>query len=161
MGEQKTVLNTEQAMFGAGCFWGVQSAFDALTGVLETQVGYAGGRRPNPSYEQVCSDATGHAEVVWLKFDPEKIDYATLVQQFFALHDPTQHNRQGPDIGSQYRSVIFTYGATQAQQAQAIKASLKLARPVVTQIEPAPQFWPAEEYHQKYLAKRGRGACHF
>lgn len=157
MAEEKVA----QAMFGAGCFWGVQSAFDALPGVLKTQVGYAGGRRENPSYEQVCSDATGHAEVVWLEFDPAKISYETLVQHFFSLHDPTQLNRQGPDIGSQYRSVIFTYDDRQSELAAALRDGLKLARPVVTQIVPAPAFWPAEEYHQKYLAKRGRNACHF
>lgn len=151
----------ERATFGAGCFWGVQLTFDRMPGVLRTQVGYCGGRRANPTYEQVCSDATGHAEVVDIEFDPAVISYAALLDAFFKLHDPTQMNRQGPDIGSQYRSVVFYHSEAQRLLAEAAKTALRLLRPVVTAIEPAQPFWPAEPYHQKYLEKRGQSACHF
>ncbi len=151
----------EKAIFGAGCFWGVQVAFDHMPGVLSTSVGYSGGKRERPTYEQVCSSATGHAEVIEVNFDPAQVSYQQLVEKFFDLHDPTQLNRQGPDIGTQYRSVIFY--TTPEQQAVAEQVKLTLApqhsRPIVTVIEPAQTFWPAEEYHQKYLEKRGRGSC--
>jgi peptide-methionine (S)-S-oxide reductase len=153
-----------QAMFGAGCFWGVEAAFAALPGVQATAVGYAGGKTENPTYKEVCSDRTGHAEVVQLTYDPAIISYATLVEKFFQLHDPSQLNRQGPDVGSQYRSAIFTYSQEQAVDAVLIRdrlaASGQFKRPIVTQIEPAPAFWRAEDYHQQYFAKRGGGSCH-
>lgn len=149
----------ETVVFGAGCFWGVQSSFDALPGVLSTRVGYAGGTVDAPTYELVCSGKTGHAEVVEVIFDPAIITFTALVHHFFALHDPTQLNRQGPDIGTQYRSVIFVTSDEQNTTARAIKADELSRRSIVTKIEPAPTFWPAEEYHQKYLARRGQGAC--
>lgn len=152
----------EKATFGAGCFWGVQLTFDAMPGVISSLVGYSGGKRPNPTYAQVCSDATGHAEVVELEFDPAIVSYNALVEKFFALHDPTQLNRQGPDVGSQYRSVVFYHSDAQQQVAEQVKAAFvpKNGKPVVTAIEPAQTFWPAEDFHQKYLTKRGQGACH-
>lgn len=154
---------TETALFGAGCFWGVQAELDRIPGVLASRVGYAGGKRPNPTYEQVCSDATGHAEVVELVFDPAVVRYADLVRAFFALHDPTQLNRQGPDVGSQYRSVIFCQHPEHKAIAEQVlaeeAASGRQRKPIVTAIEPATTFWPAEDYHQKYLAKRGRSHC--
>lgn len=154
----------ETATFGAGCFWGVQASFDQIPGVLSSRVGYAGGKRPNPTYEQVCSDATGHAEVVELVFDPQIVHYDDLVRMFFDLHDPTQLNRQGPDVGSQYRSVIFYHDEKQQQTALRVIAeensSGRHRGPIVTALEPASPFWPAEDYHQKYLAKRGRSSCH-
>ncbi len=150
----------EKAMFGAGCFWGVQAEFDALPGVISSRVGYAGGVRDNPTYEQVCTDSTGHAEVVEVVFDPTRLAYETLLRRFFDLHDPTQLNRQGPDIGTQYRSVIFVMDEAQRTSAEAVKAKELTRRPVVTTIETAPTFWPAEDYHQKYLEKRGRTSCH-
>lgn len=152
-------------MFGAGCFWGVEAAFAAIPGVKSTAVGYAGGKTDNPTYDQVCSDRTGHAEVVHVEFDPTIVRYAALVEKFFQLHDPTQLNRQGPDVGSQYRSAIFTYNDEQKAVAEKIRDQLqadgKFQRPIVTQIEPAPTFWRGEDYHQKYLEKRGSGSCHF
>jgi peptide-methionine (S)-S-oxide reductase len=153
----------EQAMFGAGCFWGVQLAFSRREGVTETVVGYSGGQVTSPDYKQVCTGTTGHAEVVWLRFDPKMISYRSLVEAFFALHDPTQLNRQGPDIGTQYRSAIFTYGEAQAAVAKEVLKTLQatLPRPIVTEILPAGEFWPAEEYHQHYFAKRGiTSGCH-
>lgn len=149
----------ETALFGAGCFWGVQAEFDALPGVISSRVGYAGGEVQNPTYQQVCTDSTGHAEVVEVIFDPAQLAYETLLRRFFDLHDPTQLNRQGPDIGTQYRSVIFATTEAQRRSAEIIKAEELTRRPVVTTIEPALVFWPAEDYHQKYLEKRGRGAC--
>ncbi len=152
------------ATFGAGCFWGVEATFRQLPGVLDAAVGYAGGQVENPTYEQVCTDTTGHAEVVQLQFDPEHISYEELVEAFFRLHDPTTKNRQGPDVGRQYRSVIFTHDLAQEAVArevtQRVAASGRFARPVVTQIAPATTFFRAEEYHQQYLAKHGRGSCH-
>ena len=150
----------EKAMFGAGCFWGVQAEFDALPGVISSRVGYAGGVRDNPTYEQVCTDSTGHAEVVEVIFDPTRLAYEALLRRFFDLHDPTQLNRQGPDIGTQYRSVIFVMDEAQRTSAEAVKAEELTCRPVVTTIETAPTLWPAEDYHQKYLEKRGRTSCH-
>ncbi|QGJ70347.1 Peptide methionine sulfoxide reductase MsrA [Planctomycetales bacterium 10988] len=153
----------ETAMFGAGCFWGVEETFRQLDGVKETAVGYAGGEVENPSYEQVCSDRTGHAEVVKVDFDPKQIDYDSLLEVFWNCHNPTQRNRQGPDFGSQYRSVIFCANAEQKQKAEASKeklaASGKYDRPIATLIEDAVPFFRAEEYHQQYLAKRGRSNC--
>lgn len=156
-------MTTEKAMFGAGCFWGVEETFRNLKGVTSTAVGYAGGTTENPSYEDVCSDETGHAEVVQLEFDPSQIKYDQLLDVFWANHNPTTMNRQGPDVGTQYRSVIFYYSPEQKSAAEASKQKLstsgKFNRPIVTQIEPAPKFWPAEEYHQRYLAKRGQTHC--
>ena len=155
----------QKAMFGAGCFWGVESAFRQLPGVTHTAVGYAGGTVERPTYEQVCTDRTGHAEVVQVEFDPERVSYADLLQLFWEIHDPTQVNRQGPDHGAQYRTVIFYYDESQRQAAEASKAELdrggRLARLIATQIQPAPEFWPAEDYHQQYFEKRGiQGGCH-
>ena len=154
---------TETAMFGAGCFWGVEQAFAAIPGVLETAVGYSGGQTKNPTYRDVCTDETGHAEVVQLKFDPAKVSYATLVEKFFQFHDPTQMNRQGPDVGTQYRSAVFYYSPEQKAAAETVKqkAQQQIRSTIVTQIEPAQEFWRAEEYHQKYLEKRGLKACHY
>jgi peptide-methionine (S)-S-oxide reductase len=152
------------ATFGAGCFWGVEAAFRKLTGVTDTTVGYSGGHMPNPTYEQVCSDRTGHAEVVRVEYDESKISYEQLLDVFFANHDPTTLNRQGPDWGSQYRSVIFYHSEAQRAAAEAAKERLqqsgKHSRPIVTFIEPAREFYRAEEYHQQYLQKHGRDSCH-
>lgn len=154
----------EKAMFAAGCFWGVESAFAELPGVSATEVGYSGGKMDNPTYKDVCTDKTGHAEVVQVTFDPARISYSDLVEKFFALHDPTQVNRQGPDTGTQYRTAIFTYSPEQEKTAREVKeklqASGKYKKPIATLIEPAQAFWPAEEYHQKYFQKRGGGSCH-
>ena len=156
-------MTTEKATFGAGCFWGVEETFRTLPGVESTAVGYAGGTKEHPSYEDVCSDETGHAEVVEVEFDPQTIGYDKLLDVFWANHNPTTPNRQGPDVGTQYRSVIFYHSPEQKAQAEASKAALdkssKYSRPVVTQIEPAPRFWRAEDYHQKYLQKRGQTHC--
>jgi peptide-methionine (S)-S-oxide reductase len=152
---------TEMAMFGAGCFWGIEAAFRKLHGVLDTEVGYAGGSTINPTYQQVCAHTTGHAEVVCVKFDPEQISYQDLLNVFWKIHNPTTLNRQGPDVGSQYRSVIFYY--TEAQRKQAISSRDQLQKsgifdkPIVTEIVPVANFYRAEEYHQQYLKKqRGR-----
>jgi peptide-methionine (S)-S-oxide reductase len=158
-------MATETATFGAGCFWGVEEKFRTTPGVVDTEVGYAGGHTDNPTYKQVCSKSTGHAEVVQLKYDPEKITYEALLEIFFEMHDPTQVNRQGPDVGDQYRSVIFYHTPEQKQAAETMKAELdegdRYSRPIATQIEKAPTFWPAEDYHQEYFNKRGGGGCHF
>lgn len=149
------------ATFGAGCFWGVEATFAQVPGVTATAVGYAGGELANPTYEQVCSDRTGHAEVVQVEYDPDRVSYEELLDVFWSAHDPTQLDRQGPDVGRQYRSVIFAHDAEQERAARAskerIEASGRLRRPVVTQIVAAEPFWPAEAYHQKYLEKRGLG----
>jgi peptide-methionine (S)-S-oxide reductase len=154
----------ETATFGAGCFWGVEARFQQVAGVLETAVGYAGGTLDNPSYKDVCTDRTGHAEVVEVKFDPEKVGYQQLLDLFFELHNPTERNRQGPDWGSQYRSVIFFHSPEQEAAAKATIERLtrekRYPRPIVTQVAPAESFWRAEEYHQKYLEKRGATTCH-
>ena len=154
----------EKATFGAGCFWGVDLTFSQLPGVTETASGYEGGKVDNPSYQDVCTDQTGHAEVVEVKFDPSKISYQQLLDQFFSLHDPTQLNRQGPDWGAQYRSVVFYHSPEQKAAAEATIARLtaehRFAKPIVTQVVPASTFWRAEEYHQKYLEKRGVASCH-
>ena len=153
---------TEFATFGAGCFWGVEAAFRALDGVLDATSGYMGGQ-PNPSYRDVCSGTTGHAEVVQVKFDPEKVNYESLLALFFDMHNPTTLNRQGPDVGSQYRSVVFFHSAEQQFAAleaiEALDESGKWPNAVVTQVEEAMPFWPAEEYHQRYLEKRGLSSC--
>jgi peptide-methionine (S)-S-oxide reductase len=157
-------MTTETATFGAGCFWGVEVAFRQMDGVTDAAVGYAGGSRPNPTYEEVCTDRTGHAEVVQVTFDPSRVRYGQLLDLFFTSHDPTQLNRQGPDHGTQYRSVIFYHGEEQRAEAEAAKArweaSGRWKRPIVTEISPAPPFWRAEEYHQRYLEKRGLASCH-
>ncbi len=151
----------KQATFGAGCFWGVEAAFRQLDGVTKTEAGYEGGTLDNPTYEDVCSHTTGHAEVVQVTYDPERISYDDLLQVFWGKHDPTQLNRQGWDVGDQYRSVIFTYDAEQEEAAARSKAQeqARHAQPVVTQIEPAGTFYVAEDYHQQYLEKRGRSTC--
>jgi peptide-methionine (S)-S-oxide reductase len=155
---------TEKATVGAGCFWGVQEAFRLAPGVIETSAGYAGGHMENPSYRDVCTDQTGHAEVVQVEYDPAKITYPELLAIFWASHDPTQVNRQGPDVGTQYRTMIFYHSPEQEQAARASKAELdasgKFRRPIATEIVPAREFWRAEEYHQQYLAKRGLSHCH-
>jgi peptide-methionine (S)-S-oxide reductase len=156
-------MTTEKAMFGAGCFWGVETTFRNINGVTDVAVGYAGGTTDNPTYEEVCSHSTGHAEVVEVEFDPATVSYEQLLDVFWANHDPTALNRQGPDVGTQYRSVVFTYSpeqqATAEQSKAALDASGRLRRPIVTQIEPAPKFHRAEEYHQRYLEKRGLAHC--
>lgn len=151
------------ATFGAGCFWHVEEAFRRVPGVLNTTVGYTGGRTKNPSYEDVCSHTTGHAEVVRVEYDAERVSYEDLLRVFFDLHDPTTLNRQGPDIGDQYRSAIFYHTPDQKAVAEGYLEGLKKSkvydRPVVTEITPAPEFYAAEGYHQQYLAKRGLSAC--
>jgi len=153
----------EKATFGAGCFWGVEAAFRQLPGVKATAVGYAGGKTENPTYRDVCSGDTQHAEVVQVEFDPLEISYDQLLNTFWEEHDPTQVNRQGPDVGEQYRSVIFYHTPEQQALAEASKAALeksgKYSRPIATKIEPAPTFWKAEDYHQQYLEKRGMASC--
>ena len=156
-------MATEKATFGAGCFWGVESTFRSIEGVIDAAVGYAGGKMENPTYEDVCTDETGHAEVVQVEFDPALVSYEKLLDVFWASHNPTTLNRQGPDVGTQYRSVIFYHSPEQRVAAAASKEALaksgKFRSPVVTQIEPAPTFYRAEEYHQRYLEKRGRTHC--
>ena len=153
-----------KATFGAGCFWGVEEEFRKVSGVLATAVGYSGGKTDNPTYEDVCSDETGHAEVVEVEYDPARVSYDQLLDIFWNNHNPTTLNRQGPDVGSQYRSAIFFHTPEQQAAARASKERLEKSgrfnRPVVTEITPASRFWRAEEYHQKYFEKRGGGACH-
>ena len=152
------------ATFAAGCFWGVEDAFRKTPGVLDAVSGYTGGRVENPTYEQVCRTDTGHAEAVKVTFDPAKVSFRDLLTQFGELHDPTQVNRQGPDVGSQYRSAVFTHSDAQREAAEAWKKAIDARgsrpRPVATQIVPAETFYPAEEYHQRYFEKTGRSACH-
>ena len=154
----------DKATFAAGCFWGVEAAFHQVPGVLSTQVGYTGGKVRNPTYEQVCSVRTGHAEAVEVEFDPARVSYEDLLKVFWECHDPTQLNRQGPDFGTQYRSAIYFH--TPEQRTAAITSKEKLQnngrfkRPIVTEITPASEFYRAEEYHQQYLEKRGLGSCH-
>jgi peptide-methionine (S)-S-oxide reductase len=156
-------MKTEKATFGAGCFWGVEEIFRNLKGVVWTAVGYAGGPKENPTYEDVCTDKTGHAEVVEVEFDPSQIAYNDLLDVFWSNHNPTTLNRQGPDVGTQYRSVIFYHSPEQKAAAEASKKKIdnsgRFPRPIVTQIEPASRFWRAEEYHQRYLEKRGLSHC--
>lgn len=153
----------QMAIFGAGCFWGVEAAFRRIDGVTATRVGYAGGTSHSPTYKDVCSGQTGHAEVVQVSFDPARVSYERLLNVFWEIHDPTSVNRQGPDVGTQYRSVIFCHNAEQEVAARAGKqrldASGRLRRPVATEILPAPEFTMAEDYHQQYLEKRGAAAC--
>jgi len=159
-------MSLQKATFGAGCFWGVEAEFRQLPkGVVSTAVGYEGGTMKNPTYRDVCTDRTGHAEVVEVEYDPEKISYEDLLKVFWANHDPTTLNRQGPDVGTQYRSVIFYH--TPEQQAAALASKEKLEksgryrRPIVTEIVPATSFYRAEDYHQQYLEKRGLSSCKF
>lgn len=158
-------MGQEKATFGAGCFWGVEAAFADLPGVTATAVGYEGGSLARPGYKDVCTDQTGHAEVVELDFDPGKVSYEQLLDAYFALHDPTTLNRQGPDWGTQYRSAIFFHSPEQEAQARAkidwLTAEGRFKpRRIVTKVEPALTFWRAEEYHQRYLEKRGQTSCH-
>jgi methionine-S-sulfoxide reductase len=155
-------MDLETAIFGAGCFWGVQFYFDQIPGVIESRVGYSGGKTENPTYEDVCSHTTGHAEVVELSYDPDLIGYETLLKHFFRLHDPTQLNRQGPDIGDNYRSVVFYTNSYQKETAERIKKSLatEYDAPIVTEVTQADIFYPAEDYHQKYAERTGHGMCH-
>ncbi len=159
MGEPKT----EKATFGAGCFWGVEAAFRQVSGVVQTAVGYMGGTLKNPTYKDVCTDRTGHAEVCEVVYDPAKVSYQDLLKVFWEIHDPTQLNRQGPDVGRQYRSAIFFHTPEQETAARAAKENLARTGaykgPIVTEITPAAEFWRAEDYHQQYLEKRGLAAC--
>ncbi len=154
----------EKATFAAGCFWGVQDAFDMIDGVVSTIVGYTGGKLSNPTYEEVCSHTTGHAEAVEVMFDTDKVSYQKLLDAFWGMHNPTTLNRQGPDVGDQYRSAIFYHTEEQKNLAGASKESLnksgKFKNPIVTEITPASTFYKAEEYHQKYFQKNGVSACH-
>jgi len=151
------------ATFGAGCFWGVEATFRRIDGVTDTAVGYAGGHTDNPTYQEVCAHGSGHAEVVQIEYDQERVSYDDLLDIFWNSHDPTQLNRQGPDIGDQYRSVIFVHTPVQEAAARSSKQRLETSgtfpRPIATVIEAAPTFWRAEDYHQRYLEKRGRAAC--
>jgi peptide-methionine (S)-S-oxide reductase len=151
----------ETAAFGAGCFWQVEVEFRNTAGVVDALVGYMGGSLERPTYEQVCTDRTGHAEVVEVKYDPDEIPYDELLEVFWRLHDPTQLNRQGPDVGTQYRSAIFVYDDEQRAAAEASKerAQARFSKPIATSIEPAGTFWKAEDYHQRYLEKRGLATC--
>jgi peptide-methionine (S)-S-oxide reductase len=161
---EESMSNTDTATFAAGCFWGVQAAFDCVPGVVSTTVGYTGGHTDHPTYKQVCTDKTGHAEAVQVVFDPTVVSFDQLLGVFWEMHDPTTKNRQGPDVGSQYRSAVFYHSPEQQAAALASRQKLdqsgRLKRPVVTEIVPASTFWPAEEYHQKYFAKHGGGTCH-
>jgi len=151
----------KKATFGAGCFWGVEAAFRQIEGVTKTEVGYEGGTLENPTYEDVCSHTTGHAEVVEVTYDPEQVSLEQLLDVFWGKHDPTQLNRQGWDIGDQYRSVVFFHDEEQrtAAAASAEREQPKRRRPIVTQIVPPEMFWPAEDYHQRYVEKNGRAVC--
>jgi peptide-methionine (S)-S-oxide reductase len=164
-GRMKRELSMQEiATFGAGCFWGIEAAFRKVPGVLDVAVGYTGGHTESPTYREVCTDTTGHAEVVQVTFDPEKVTYDQLLKVFWTIHDPTQVNRQGPDFGKQYRTAIFFHSPEQEAAAkkskQELEANGKLRRPIATEITPAGTFWRAEEYHQRYLEKRGATSCH-
>ena len=150
------------ATFGAGCFWGSEDVFQKQEGVIDVVSGYMGGHVENPTYEQVCSGSTGHAEVVQITYDPEKISYRQLLDLFWRMHDPTQYHRQGPDVGEQYRSVIFVRSPEERTEAEALKEKVQTMfdKPVVPEIVEARTFWPAEAYHQNYVEKTGRGVCH-
>jgi peptide-methionine (S)-S-oxide reductase len=156
-------MATDKATFGAGCFWGVEATFRAVPGVIDAAVGYAGGKTENPTYQDVCSHTTGHAEVVQVEFDPAIVSYEKLLDVFWSNHNPTTLNRQGPDVGDQYRSVIFYHSPEQQATAEASKAQLnqsgRFKNPIVTFIQPAPAFYRAEDYHQRYLEKHGRSHC--
>lgn len=151
-----------KALFAAGCFWGVQYYFDQVPGVLKTTAGYTGGHKVNPTYEEVCTHTTGHAEAVLIEFDEKEVSYETLVKHFFRMHDPTQLNRQGPDIGDSYRSAIFYFDDGQKNGAEKIKAETQehFDQKIVTEIAEAADFYPAERYHQKFTERTGRGMCH-
>ncbi len=155
---------TATATFGAGCFWGVEAAFRQLEGVEDAASGYMGGHKDNPSYEEVCTDTTGHAEVVQVDYDPDRVSYEDLLEVFWSNHDPTTMNRQGPDVGGQYRSAIFFHDQAQRESAERsleeIDAGDRFSDPIVTEIAAAQTFWRAEEHHQRYLEKRGLSACH-
>ena len=156
-------MSIESVVLGAGCFWGVEYVFERVPGVVSTEVGYAGGSTDHPTYRQVCSHATGHAEVARVTFDPEVVSFEQLLEVFWAMHDPTQLDRQGPDVGDQYRSVIFTDSERQRAAAEASKARAqeRFDRPIATQVEPAVPFWPGEDYHQRYYDKNGHEPyCH-
>src|SRR5208282_1643606 len=163
-GQEGAGSRMEKATFAAGCFWGVEAAFRQLKGVVATTVGYTGGTLKDPTYQDVCTDRTGHAEAVQVEYDPSQVSYDDLLSAFWENHDPTQLNRQGPDFGTQYRSAIFFHDAQQEAAARASKGKLESSgrykRPIVTQIVPAAEFYPAEEYHQQYLEKRGLAHCH-
>jgi len=156
---------TETATFGAGCFWGIEAEFRRIPGVVDAAVGYSGGHTVSPTYKDVCTDETGHAEVVQVTFDPSKVSYEQLLDAFWQMHDPTQVNRQGPDFGSQYRTAIFFHSPEQKSAAEKSKAALqasgKFRKPIATEITPAGPFYRAEDYHQRYLEKRGAASCHF
>ena len=153
----------ETATFGGGCFWGVEEVFRTIRGVRKTTVGYMGGTAPDPTYEMVCTGRTGHAEVVQVEFDPDQVDYQALLAIFFSHHDPTTLNRQGPDVGEQYRSVIFVHSPAQEKEARGMILDLnqsgRFGRPIRTAVIQASRFYPAEEYHQQYLARHGRSGC--
>jgi methionine-S-sulfoxide reductase len=157
-------MATETATFAAGCFWGVEAYFKRVKGVVRTIAGYSGGTTRNPRYEQVCDGGTGHAESVLVEYDPSIVSYERLLYHFWKIHDPTQRNRQGDDIGTQYRSAIFTHSPEQQEAAEQSRAKLeksgRYSRPLATEILPAGKFWPAEEYHQHYLGKNPGGYCH-
>ncbi|MGH7133021.1 MAG: peptide-methionine (S)-S-oxide reductase MsrA [Phycisphaerales bacterium] len=157
-------VQVQTATFGAGCFWGVEAKFRKMPGVVDTAVGYCGGQKDKPTYKEVCTDGTGHAEVVQVKFDPKVVSYQQLLDAFFKLHDPTQVNRQGPDYGRQYRTVIFAHSPEQKAEAEAtikqLEASGKFSKKIATQVVPEAPFWKAEEYHQRYLEKNGLDNCH-
>ena len=157
-------MSTEKATFAAGCFWGVEDAFRRVPGVMSTVVGYSGGSKPRPTYQDVCTGRTRHAESVQVEFDPARVSYEDLLGVFWSIHDPTTLNRQGPDIGTQYRSVIFYHNLKQEAAArnskQKLESSGRFGRPIVTEIQPVSEFWRAEEYHQQYFEKSGRPSCH-
>jgi peptide-methionine (S)-S-oxide reductase len=156
-------MSYEKATFGAGCFWGVDYVYRRVPGVVDVEVGYSGGTTKNPSYEQVCSHTTGHAEVAQVTFDPERVSFDQLLEVFWAMHDPTQVNRQGPDVGDQYRSAVFTHSEDQREAAEASKARAqsKFSKPIATEIVPLTEFYPAEGYHQAYYEKNGHTPyCH-
>ena len=156
-------MSTELATFAGGCFWGVQYYFDEVTGVVSTEVGYTGGHTEKPSYEAVCSHTTRHAEATNIEFDPAKVSYETLLRQFFYMHDPTQLNRQGPDVGDSYRSAVFYHDEQQKATTQKIIDELNESEfkgKIVTELSAAGPWWPAEDYHQKFSARTGRGICH-
>ncbi|HEY0382388.1 MAG TPA: peptide-methionine (S)-S-oxide reductase MsrA [Candidatus Elarobacter sp.] len=154
-------MNTQTAIFAAGCFWGVEADFRDIPGVLDAEAGYVGGSTENPSYRDVCTGRTGHAEAVRVTFDPDAVAYDTLLDAFWSLHDPTQVNRQGPDVGTQYRSAVFTTDDAQrtAAEASKVRAQTRFSRPIATQILPAAPFFRAEDYHQRYLEKQGLRTC--
>jgi peptide-methionine (S)-S-oxide reductase len=162
---RRSFMTTQKATFGAGCFWGIEAAFRRVKGVTDAAAGYAGGHTQNPTYYDVCSDSTGHAEVVQVEFDPQQVTYEQLLDVFWKIHDPTQVNCQGPDVGTQYRSVIFHHSPEQEAAARASREALdksgKYQRRIATEIVAAGPFWRAEEYHQRYLEKRGVESCHF